>query len=1170
VSDADAFDRVQLDRVIARQRAGADARANAWVSASAGAGKTRVLRDRVLRLLLAGVAPQRILCLTFTKAAAAEMARRINAELGDWTVADDSALADRLSALLGAAPDAAETRRARQLFARVLESPGGMKIMTIHAFCQSVLRRFPLEAGVVPHFQVLEERDAAELRAEAQAQVLAAAQNDDGPLGAAVDLISTRVHETLFPKLMGEVAASRTRFAGALARSGGIDGVLAGLAARFGVPADIRLVDVLDDACRDAALDREGLARLVVALDAGSDASRKLSARIAAWLESDLDVRVATFAGYSGIFLTDKGQPRDSERMTTKAVRAAMLDAADTLAREADRLLAVHERLRKAELMAANAALLRIAAELVVRYDQLKAERGRLDFDDLIVRTRALLQGDGAAAWVLFKLDGGIDHVLVDEAQDTNPEQWDVILALVEEFFAGLSARDETVEEAGLPARSVFAVGDVKQSIYSFQGADPSRFETVRAYLAGRAAAARRDWNDVALDFSFRSARPVLEAVDRVFADPAAGDGVVDAGKVLLHTPLRAGAAGLVELWPPVCIEKADPPEPWKPPVEPVSQPGEGDILANLIADRVARWLADGERLDSAGREMRPGDIMVLVRRRDAFVETLVRAFKQRGVPVSGVDRMVLTEQIAVMDLIAMGALLLLPEDDLTLASVLKGPLIGFDEETLFDLAHGRGAENLWHTLGRRRGENPAFAAAHAALSDLLARVDFERPHELYAGLLARGGRARLFARLGPEAVDPVDEFMSLALTYERGHAPSLQGFLHWIAAGEAEVKRDLDHTEGAVRIMTVHGAKGLEAPVVFLPDTTRLPRQFPAILWDEAPGDGGFVWLPRVGDADEGTAVLREAVRARQRAEYRRLLYVAMTRAEERLYVCGAGTPEAGSWYALVEPALAAVGQEIEDPLLAGTGIAAPHVLRLAASQRGPVPEAEVAVAPTPVPLPDWALRPPPDEPDPPRPLAPSDPGDDPPVRAPIGTDIDAARFQRGTLMHRLLQLLPDLPADARRAAAMRFLSRPGFGLDAAMCDAFVDEAMAVLDAPEFAHLFGPDSLAEVAITGTAAADDGSTYVISGQIDRLAVTADAVAIVDYKSNRPPPDDPLAVAPVYLRQMAAYRHIVRAAWPDRAVTAYLLWTDGPRLMPLPESLLDAHAPQAVRSARTRL
>jgi ATP-dependent helicase/nuclease subunit A len=1157
MSNAD-FDPNLLERVSTRQRVGADAGVSAWVSASAGAGKTRVLRDRVLRLLLAGVAPQRVLCLTFTKAAAAEMARRINAELGDWAILDDTALYERLSDLLGTVPPDDAVRRARQLFARVLEAPGGMKIMTIHAFCQSVLRRFPLEAGVVPHFQVMEERDAGELLEDAKAELLASAHMDDGDLGMAVANVAGRVHEMRFPDLLNEISRARAPFADMLAEFGGLDGVRARIAEVLDVAPDTDPAAVLADACAEHAFDGIALRHAVAVLAEGSKTDKERAVLVVDWLAGDAEMRVEGFDAYALAYLTKQGEKR--AKLTTKPILENHPDDDAALHAEGERLLAVRELLRKADLYQANSALVRVAAELVARYEARKAASGRLDYDDLIARTRTLLRGDGAAAWVLFKLDGGIDHVLIDEAQDTNPEQWDVVLALVEEFFAGLSAGDEAAEAGGLPARSVFAVGDAKQSIYSFQGADPSRFEAVRKFLEARAADAQRAWKNVALDFSFRSSRPVLEAVDRVFAATPAGTGVVDPDAPAQHTPLRNKAAGRVEIWPPLVVDKLDEPEPWKPPVDPVTRAGAMEQLAELIAIRTADWLASGEMLESQGRPIEAGDIMVLVRQRGDFVEALVRAFKAHNVTVAGVDRMVLSEQIAVMDLLALGAFLLLPEDDLTLATLLKSPLIGFDEDLLFKLAHDRGEASLWRTLAQHRDAHALFGEAHELLSGLLARVDFERPYELYAGALARGGRARLFARLGPDAADPIDEFLSLALTYERSHAPTLQGFLHWVAAGQAEVKRDLDQMSGAVRVMTVHGAKGLEAPIVFLPDTTRLPRMLPNILWGEDARGAYFLWLPRADDADARAQALREQVRARRDEEYRRLLYVAMTRAEERLYICGWNAPAEGSWYDLVRPALEPVARVIEDPILASLVTEETPVLRLSATQRGEVEHQNMGVPPAIAAPPPWISRPAPPEPTPPRPLAPSNPGEDPPVRAPVGSDEDGARFARGNILHRLLQWLPALAPEVRRDSALRYLARPGLGLDPDAQIVLTSEVMGVLESADFDHLFGPESLAEVSITGTATASDGTIFVISGQIDRLVISDGRVAIVDYKSNRPPPAQAAAVAPIYLRQMAAYRHVIQETWPDRAVDAFLLWTDAPRLMALPTDLLDPYAP----------
>jgi len=1153
------FNPALLERVSERQRRGADAHANAWVSASAGAGKTRVLRDRVLRLLIAGVAPGRILCLTFTKAAAAEMSRRINNELGEWTVAEDGALMSRLTDLFGAPPDPAALVRARRLFARVLDAPGGMKIMTIHAFCQSVLRRFPLEAGVAPHFRVMEDRDAAELLEAAQADVLMAAERADSGLAEAMTEVAGRIHETRFPDLLAEITRARTRFAALFDRPGGFDAVMDRLADFLGVARGTREADLLSAACHDAAFDGAALKAAVAALQGGSDKDSERATAIASWLALDTADRAEMFDDYCSVFLTNKGEIRKT--LATKRVLSAAPETEDTLVTEGLRLIEVREQMRKAALLAANEALTRIAQALLARYAARKSAAGRLDYDDLIARTRALLQTDKAPPWVLFKLDGGIDHVLIDEAQDTNPEQWDVVIALVEEFYSGMSARDEATETLGLPERSVFAVGDIKQSIYSFQGADPRRFTEMRDYLEERAEAAGRTWENVRLDFSFRSTAPVLQAVDKVFEPEAARAGVIDPDDSdAQHTPLRDRDAGRVELWPPLVVEGPDDPEPWKPPVDPVSVPGAMDRLAETIAAQIARWLDSNELLESAGRPIREDDIMVLVRQRGAFVESLVRALKTRNVRVAGVDRMVLTDQIAVMDLLALGDFLLLPEDDLTLASLLKSPLIGFDEEQLFALAHGREKTPLWHMLRARQDEDPAFSEAAEFLSGLLARVDYERPYELFAGVLSRGGRERMLARLGPDAADAIDEFLSLALAFERSHPPVMQAFLHWVAAGQSEVKRDLDQTGGAVRVMTVHGAKGLEAPIVFLPDTTRLPRHLPNILWYEDGELPFFIWLPRVEDGDAATLGLREAVRTRRDEEYRRLLYVAMTRAEERLYVCGWDAPQETSWYAMVAAAMNEVARPEESAFLADRGYGDAQAMVLDAGQRAPVPEAATGAASEIPPPPAWIAQPAPAEPHPPRPLAPSDPGTPPPVRTPIDRAGDERRFVRGNVLHRLLQWLPELDPALRRAAAERYVARSVLLLDDEARATVVDEVMAVLESPDFAHLFAPGSLAEVAVTGTAARGDGAVHVISGQIDRLVAGPDAISIVDYKSNRPPPDMPEEVAPVYLRQLAAYRHIVRDAWPGLAVRAYLLWTDGPRLMAIPDNLLDAHDP----------
>lgn len=1140
-----------------RQRLAADGSASVWVAASAGTGKTKVLTDRVLNLMLRGSPPSRILCLTFTKAAAAEMANRINRRLGDWTTAEDGALAQELRALTGEMPDASMLEHARRLFARALDTPGGMKIATIHAFCQSLLRRFPLEAGIAPHFEVMDERSAGEILAEAREAILAVARSgEDETLAKALEEVSRYLPEEGFAELLTLLTLERARLERVARGDDGHSHFLARLHALLGVPVGARVAAILADACAEAAFDGPALRRAAEALlqsEAVSDRHR--GARIAAWLASAGD-RVAGFADYAEAYITDRGTIRD--RLLTKKTATAAPAVAAALLAEAERILKVLAARGACALLHATAAVVRLADGLLAEYEARKALHARLDYDDLILKTCELLRRPGVAAWVLFKLDGGLDHILVDEAQDTNPEQWQVVAALAEEFFTGQGAREID--------RTVFAVGDAKQSIYSFQRADPLAFLAMREHFRKRATAVADPsagawrWRSVELDISFRSTEAVLAAVDAVFARPEARDGVALDGAVIRHEAQRRGHAGRVELWPPVAPDPAEPPPAWQAPVQQHRTREPPARLAAAIAAQIREWLDRGERLEARGRRIRAGDVMVLVRRRGPFVGALVRALKHRGIPVAGADRMRLTEQLAVEDLVALGQFLLLPEDDLTLATILKSPLYGIEEDTLFTVAHGRGERSLWSELRRHAGAHPALRRAAEELSALLGRADFVAPYELFADVLAaRGGRRDMLQRLGPEAMDPLDEFLSLALAYERAHIPSLQGFLHWLATGETEVKRDLDQRgRDEVRILTVHGAKGLQAPIVFLPDTLQTPTQTPRLLWTE---DGVPLWSPR-RDLDAPAAeAARRAALLRRDEEYRRLLYVAMTRAEDRLIVGGwqtrKGAPD-GSWYNLIASGLSGIAEPSEfdfTALIGGDGWTGPG-LCLDRAQEVAAKDDKVyaAEAPLSAELPSWVRGAPPPEPSPPRPLAPSRPSlAEPAARSPLGlADRAGPSFKRGLIVHRLLQILPDLPAGTRRSAAERFLARPMHGLSSGQQTEIANEIITILDNPDFSDLFGPDSQAEVPIVGLL-----GDYALSGQIDRLLVGEREVLIVDYKTLRPPPATEAEVPAAYLQQLAAYRAAVASIYPGRAVRCALLWTDGPRLMTISPARLAA-------------
>jgi ATP-dependent helicase/nuclease subunit A len=1137
------------------QREAAGPRASVWVSASAGTGKTRVLIDRLLWLMLDGTDPSRILCLTFTRAAAAEMANRLNEELAKWATLRPGALAQTLQKLTGLMPDDVSLARARQLFARVLDTPGGIKIATIHAFCQMLLRRFPLEAGVPAEFAVMDERSACEALIEAGEQIVVTARGGNHPdLAEALAVVARHAPEERFGVLMAALAAERGKLRQVL--SHGHADMRRKLCTALSLPAGSSEEMLFLRFCAKGAGNEAGLRSVAVALASGSCTDQERAVVLGAWCGGP-GRRQQMLPEYTSAFLTAEGEIRKI-LITREAARVAGCDAAAILAAEAERVKEFRRAQAAAALVAASCALIQLGGALMDAYAERKRAQGLLDYDDLVSIALDLLRRPGVAPWVLFKLDGGLDHILIDEAQDTNPEQWEIVAALAEEFFAGEGARNRL--------RTIFAVGDAKQSIYSFQRADPRAFVEMRRHFEQRVIEARQDWRVVPLEISFRSTEPVLRAIDAIFRHQAAHDGVGLDGNEIRHVAARAGHGGLVELWPPAVPQTEEPPDPRALPIvrHRITEPRTRVALA--IAARIGRWLETREMLEARGRPMRPGDVMVLVRRRNEFVGELLRALKQRDIPVAGADRLILTEQLAVQDLVALGRFLLLPEDDLTLATVLKGPFFGIDEETLFDLAYGRGSEKLWHRLRARAAGDPKLRVVAERLSALLARADFVPPYELYAEILgAEGGRRALLERLGIEAEDPVEEFLGLALAYEREHAPSLQGFLRWLVAGDTEVKRDFGARQrDEVRILTVHGAKGLEAPVVFLPDTMQLPNPPDPLLWSER--EQLPLWCPRRDLAVPFYTAEKQALRARQLQEYRRLLYVALTRAQDRLYVCGWQTRDPAketSWHTHCRTGLAGIATPfafdatalIDRDGWSGEG------LRLAGEQTAqPVWERPAEAARAGRVLPNWVKEPPPSEPDPPKPLAPSRPsGAEPPALSPLAV-AGRDRFKRGLLVHRLLQSLPELPAAERDIAAQRFLALPTHGLPADEQDEIRHQTLAVLSQPDFAALFGPGSLAEVPLVGLIPASTGTGHAVSAQIDRLVVTEDRVLIVDYKTLRPPPALEEDVAPLYLRQLAIYRAALARIYPGREIHCALLWTEGPRLMPISPEILAGYLP----------
>ena len=1139
-----------------RQHKASDPARSIWVSANAGSGKTHVLTQRVIRLLLAGTAPSKILCLTFTKAAAAQMATRVFDALARWTDMSDPQLREAIVETGAPGPTAADLVLARRLFTRTVETPGGLKIQTIHAFCERLLHLFPFEANVPARFEVADDLRAAELLARAKRTAIAEARRTRG-LEAALALVADLAGGTdRVDALIG--AATRLR----AAARGRPDGQ-ASLAERLGAGESA-------DAIRRAML-TDGIAparwsAVAAVLDEGTANDRKQAARVRAAAKARLQEinepaspRRALDA-YLSVFFDARGEPRSS--LLTKKLALTHPSLAAELADERERLVALRETLRAAEAVERTDALLALADAVTARYEAAKIAGGVLDFDDLIERTLALLDRSDSG-WVLHKLDAGIDHVLVDEAQDTSQTQWRILEALTADFATGASGRAKD--------RSFFVVGDDKQSIFSFQGAAPLMFDSMRSAFERRFTAGAKPFERVSLKTSFRSVPGILAAVDTVFALEAHQDGLVRKPDVWpLHESIKARLPSLVEIWPPLGATPADDATEWSIPLDTLSELDPANVVADRVAAKISQllapdsgeWVHDGR--GEARRAIRASDILILVRTRNEVFEAVIRALKRHAVPVAGADRLDVANHIAVMDLAAAGRTALLPRDDLSLACVLKSPLFGFDDDDLIALAPNR-TGSLMHALAA--SPEPRHRAAHASLERWSERANAVTPFAFYVELLGRdGGRRSMEARLGPEAHDAIDEFLRLALAHEQGGAPSLGAFLADIAALESSIKRDMEGPGDAVRVMTVHAAKGLESKIVFMPDTCSVPSASlePTIFDLDAGTDlpPVLVWSPQKADDPAPVAAVRQRARQATMREYRRLLYVALTRAEERLYIAGffkAAKPAPDCWNCMIEQAFTEA-DAIDVPSCWDARESIRRIVTPGAGGDGRPPQVEREQAALRF-APDWLFRPAATPTLATEALRPSRIA---PTLAPVaapGPDRTGRRKRGiafGTALHLLLQHLPSLPDAEREAAGRAFLGQRRDRFPPVIHDAVLAQVLATMALPALAPLFTERARAEVAVIGTLTRADGTPLEVRGAIDRLAVTPDAVLVADFKTGRPDFEaDDAAVPERYRDQLALYRQVLAPLWPDRPVRMLLVWTAVPRVVELPSDALAA-------------
>jgi ATP-dependent helicase/nuclease subunit A len=880
-------------------------------------------------------------------------------------------------------------------------------------------------------------------------------------------------------------------------------------------------------------------------LDTGSKTDQEQAARLRQALAFSGSAQVDE---YLNVFLTDERMPRRT--LLTKKICDGHPNVARLFDAEGARLEQLIEKRRALVVRERTRALLHIATAAAAHYRREKAERGLLDYEDLIDKTLAMLDRV-SSSWVHYKLDRGVDHVLIDEAQDTSPKQWDIVAHLISDFTSGEGAREGVT-------RTIFAVGDEKQSIFSFQGAAPHEFDARRRALRKKFEDAGLTFDPVSFTYSFRSGPAILNAVDHVFRDEAIYRSIHAENTYPVHESLEDAGPSLIEFWDLAQADEKSEIEGWRAPFDGVSVTSPEVKLARRIQGAIKRLVESGTMTGHTGarRPLRYGDVLVLVRRRGNTFDAVIQALKHANIPVAGADRLKLTEHIAIIDLMNLADALLLPQDDLALAVALKSPVFGLDDDDLFTLA--------WNRKGSLRKALSHHAASHEKFRDALQRLEqYERrftqetPFAFYAWLLGgNGGRKRFLRRLGHEANDALDEFLELALSYERRAPASLQGFVAWLRAADTEVKRDMEISRDEVRVMTVHGAKGLEASVVFLVDTTSSPSDTQRLRLIHVPVDEDrkvVVWAGRKAEDPRAVAQARAAMLAATEHEYRRLLYVAMTRAADRLIVGGCMPGNMSSvrklcWYDLIETGLANSGlteQTIETPQGRIRRFSRTQDV-LAAGGASAVPTNDAPCA-----LPDWLEAAVATSPLADQVLRPSE-GHGARLRSGQSVIERSRAMRRGTLVHRLLQSLPDVACSRRYEVALNYLALNAVGWSETERAELATKVLALIDDPRFAAVFGENSRAEVSIVGRLATP--GRPLVSGQIDRLLVTQRDVLIVDFKTNHTPPAEP---PELYVRQLALYRAVLRQLYPEKPVRTALIWTETPEFMEISSPALDA-------------
>ncbi len=1093
-----------------------------WVNASAGTGKTKILIDRVLRLLLEN--KRNILCLTFTNAAANEMENRIHSILSKWAICSESELIMDLEQLdllhlseesvsfqrvtlesrkkeewipvpsTGMTKESAgitegsrknealdrHLTRARRLFSE-LENLG-LTIQTIHAFCYKLISSFPIEAGIAPNCTLSE---CKELHSIIFNKVLHNETVQDD-----INLIATEIDENKLRDLLYTLCIKRS---------------ISANDSKY-IKDKLSAPDEIHDLQSETI---EHVERLAEILSEGSKRDQSYSEILYSTVIPAGIQKKRTSVSYSDdtgikwndtkienlakVFLKSESHEKKSiSSIATKSILEKFKDA-EQIIESVQNVVFTHIRdMNSYQIFKRTSSLLGVFKVYVDLYNSEKSKNALLDYNDIIDLATNLLSNPNYKDWILFNLDQKIDHILVDEAQDNSISQWKIITNLCDEFFAG---NDEK--------RTLFVVGDVKQSIYRFQGANPHLFNYIQQYFHTKTGG--RDWISCQLEKSFRSTPEVLMLVDRIFNNFRAEISFND--NEIKHVPHRENDQGYIEIWPALPKRKEKEQQALQIPLTCRENYIIADrLLAQTIANRIHNWLNEGRILVAKDRHIEPRDIMILVRQRNVLVDYIISELKKANVPVVGRDYFRIMDYIAVQDLIALAEFLLLQANDLALANALKSPLFNFTEDDLFNIAYDRKEHSLWERI------QDYSVVIYSELNYLINLSRTESPLALFTHIL-RTGKKKFAARLGLECFEVLDEFMNLVLQFEN---PSLQAFVQWIKENNPEIKNDMQSERNAVRIMTIHKSKGLQAPIVFLVDTNTVPRNSESIIFD---GTEVPFWCGKNNNAycDQ---VKREK-KLEDYNEYLRLLYVALTRAEDELYILSKEPVQKGSWYDLItkygEPyekkqrGLRPIFKEKVEVLCVNANY--PYIYKKRDYFDVPVISLPPALAHSSVSSQRVTLE-----------SSEKEGAEWIPVSATWMTD----GYARGLIIHSILQYMPKIEKERRKNWVRKYLDNISEDKDE-----IYSKILAFNE--KYGYLFDLEGKSEITLSGTI---DGKSVLV--RLDRLCITQDKAIIIDYKSHR---NVSVSLLNEIKKQMLIYKTLVQEIYPNKQVECVVIWVE---------------------------